>query len=67
MFSLTVTFYLTKTENRTKKLGIWKLKENGKNYTIDWLITMKGHPYICARRKSDLCLCKKLELIIAFI
>ena len=39
---------------------IWKLKENGKNYTINWLIAMKPQPYIYGMRKCDLCLCKKL-------
>ena len=39
---------------------IWELKENGKNYTIDCLIAMKAHPYICGTRKCDLCLCGKL-------
>ena len=39
---------------------IWELKENGENYTIDWLIAMKGHSYICGTRKCDLCLCEKL-------
>ena len=33
---------------------IWELKENGKNYTIHWLIAMKAHPYICGTRKCDL-------------
>ena len=36
---------------------IWELKENGENYTIDWLIALKAHPYICGTRKCDLCLC----------
>ena len=39
---------------------IWGLKENGENYTIDWLIAIKAHPYICGTRKCDLCLCEKL-------
>ena len=39
---------------------IWELKENSENYTIDWLIAMKAHPYICGTRKCDLCLCEKL-------
>ena len=41
---------------------IWELKENRKNYTIDWLIAMKAHPYICGTRKCDLCLCEKLMI-----
>ena len=36
------------------------MKENDENYTVDWLIAMKAHPYICGTRKCDLCLCKKL-------
>ena len=39
---------------------IWELKENDENYTTDWLIAMKSHPYICDTRKCDLCLCEKL-------
>ena len=39
---------------------IWQLKENSENYTINWLIAMKAHPYICGMRKCDLCLCEKL-------
>ena len=30
------------------------------NYTIDWSIAMKAHPYICGTAKCDLCLCEKL-------
>ena len=44
---------------------IWELKENGENYTIDWLIAMKAHPYICGTRKCDLCLCEKLMIVRA--
>ena len=39
---------------------MWELKENGENYTIDWLIAMKAQPHICGTRKCDLCLCEKL-------
>ena len=38
------------------------MKENVENYTIDWLIAMKAHPYICGTRKCDLCLCEKLMI-----
>ena len=41
---------------------IWELKENGVNYTIDWLIAMKVHPYICGARKWNLCLREKLVI-----
>ena len=37
-----------------------KKKKNSENCTIDWLIAMKTHPYICGMRKCDLCLCEKL-------
>ena len=40
----------------------WELKENGENYTIDWLIATKAHPYICGTRKCDLHLCEKLMI-----
>ena len=39
---------------------IWELKVNNENYTVDWLIAMKAHLYICGTRKCDLCLCEKL-------
>ena len=38
---------------------IWELKENGENYTIDWLIAVKSYPCICEMRICDLCLCEK--------
>ena len=38
------------------------MKENGENYTIDWLIAMRAHRYICGARKCDLCLCEKLKI-----
>ena len=41
---------------------IWELKENHKNYTINWLIAMKASPYICGTRKCYLCLCEKLMI-----
>ena len=53
-------------ESRQKRTELsnylWELKENRKNYTMDWLIAMKGHPYICETRKCDLCLCEKLMI-----
>ena len=44
---------------------IWELKENRQNYTMDWSIAMKAHPYICETRKCDLCLCEKLMIATA--
>ena len=41
-------------------MGIEKKKKKSENCTIDWLIAMKVHPYICGMRKCDLCLCEKL-------
>ena len=38
----------------------WEFKENDENYTIDWLIAMKAHPYIFGTRICDLRLCEKL-------
>ena len=54
--------FRNKSRQKSTELSnyIWDLKENGENYTIDWLIAVKAHPYICATRKCDLCLCKKL-------
>ena len=54
--------FRNKSRKKSMELSnyIWELKENGKNYTIDRLIAMKAHPYICGTRKCDLCLCEKL-------
>ena len=54
--------FRNKSRQKSTELSnyIWELKENGENYTIDWLIAMKAHPYICGMRKCDLCLCEKL-------
>ena len=54
--------FRNKSRQKSTQLSnyIWELKENGKNYTIGWLIAMKAHPYICGTRKWDLCLCEKL-------
>ena len=54
--------FLNKSRQKSTELSnyIWGLKENGENYTINWLISMKAHPYICGTRKCDLCLCEKL-------
>ena len=54
--------FRNKSRQKSTELSnyIWELKENGENYTIDWLIAMKAHPYICGTRKCDLCLCEKL-------
>ena len=41
---------------------MWELKENGENYTIDWLIAMAAHPHTSGMRKYDLCLCEKLMI-----
>ena len=41
---------------------LWELKENRRIYTIDYLIAMKAHPYICGTRKCDLCLSEKLMI-----
>ena len=42
--------------------NIWELKENGKNYTIDWLIAVKSYSCICETRICDLCLCEKFMI-----
>ena len=41
---------------------IWELKENGENYTIDWLIAVKSYSCICETRICDLCLCEKFMI-----
>ena len=54
--------FRNKSRQKSTELSnyIWDLKENGENYTIDWLIAVKAHPYIRGTRKCDLCLCEKL-------
>ena len=32
-----------------------EMKVNDENYTIDWLIAIKAHPFICGARKCDFC------------
>ena len=48
--------FRNKSRQKSTELSnhVWDLKENGKNYTIDWLIAMKAYPYICGTRKCDL-------------
>ena len=54
--------FRNKSRQKSTELSnyIWELKENGENYTIDWLIAIKAHSYISGTRKCDLCLCEKL-------
>ena len=49
--------FRNKSHQKSTELSnyIWELKENGENYTINWLIAMKAHPYNCGTRKCDLC------------
>ena len=60
---ITITSHYLKINRGKKNIElsnyIWELKENGKNHTIDWLIAMKTHPYICGTKKCDSCLCEK--------
>ena len=54
--------FINKSRQKSTQLSnyIWELKENSENYTMDWLIAMKAHSYICETRKCDLCLGEKL-------
>ena len=54
--------FRNKSRQKSTELSnyIWELKVNDENYTTDWLIAMKAHPYICGTRKCELCLCEKL-------
>ena len=56
------------TSEKCRALGnIWELKGNYQNYTFDWLIALKAHPYIFQMtRKCDLCLCEKLLISRAY-
>ena len=38
---------------------VWKLKEEGKDYSIKWSIKMRAHPYRSGSKRCDLCLCEK--------
>ena len=54
--------FRNKTRQKSTEFSkfIWDLKENDKNYTINWLIAMKAHPHICGTTKCDIYLCEKL-------
>ena len=56
--------FKNKSRQKSKEVSscIWELKENRKNYTTDWLISVKVHLYICGTRKCDLCLSDKLMI-----
>ena len=56
--------FRSKSRQRGTELSnyIWELKENGENYTIDWLIAMTAHPHTSGMRKCDLCLCENLMM-----
>ena len=56
--------FKNKSRQKSKEVSscIWELKENRKNYTIDWLISVEVHLYICGTRKCDLCLSDKLMI-----
>ena len=56
------------TSEKCRAFGnIWELKGNYKNYTIDWLIALKAHPYIFRMTiKCYLCLCEKLLISRAY-
>ena len=56
--------FRNKSRQKSTELSnyIWELKENGENYTIDWLIAMKAHPYICGTTKCDLRFYEKLPI-----
>ena len=39
-----------------------KVQSFGENHSVDWLIAIKAHPYICGTKKFDLCLCEILMI-----
>ena len=56
--------FKNKLQQKSTELSnyIRELKKNGDNYTIDWLIAVKAHPYFCGTRKCDLSLREKLMI-----
>ena len=44
---------------------IWKLKDNKKNYTINWSTITSASPYNNKSKRCNLCLAKKLHIIKA--
>ena len=64
----TKSFRLKKYANETElsKL-VWKMKENGTDYTITWSVAAKAFPYKCGTRRCDLCLTEKTCIIRANI
>ena len=41
---------------------IWELKDNNIHHNLKWRISSKAHPYVCGRRKCNLCLTEKLTI-----
>ena len=46
------------TETELSKY-IWSLKDEGKDYQLDWSIVKRSVPYVSGAKKCDLCLTEK--------
>ena len=51
-----------KNETKLSKC-IWELKEENKNYNIEWNILHKSKPYKCGSRLCDICLSEKYQIM----
>ena len=49
--------FTNKSRHKSTELSnyVQEMKVNDENYTIDWLIAIKAHPFICGARKCDFC------------
>ena len=53
---------LSKEESTELSKYIWELKDNKIQHNLKWCIASKAHPYVCGRRKCNLCLTEKLTI-----
>ena len=58
--------FRNKNNEKSAKLSkyIWEL-DNNIQHNLKWCIAPKARPYVCGRRKCDLCLTEKLTIIKA--
>ena len=58
--------FRNKNNEKSSKISkyIWEL-DNNIQHNLKWCIAPKARPYVCGRRKCDLCLTEKLTIIKA--
>ena len=52
-----------KRNDTTLSEHVWDLKESGKQFTIDWKIISKAHPYNTSSKTCNLCLEESFQII----